>query len=91
MPLTRAQERYTYRVDGVHFLMRDGPIEVICRITVEALSRLGQALGLSEPNEIFEAGRDPIERAARNKYDRTRRRPYEVLIITADDLSLDGA
>jgi Protein of unknown function (DUF1488) len=78
-------------VDGIHFLMQDGPIEVICRITVEALSQLGQALGLSEPNEIFAAGRDAIEHAASHKYDRTSRRSYEVLIITADDLSLGDA
>jgi hypothetical protein len=71
--------------------MQDGPIEVVCRITVEALTQLGETLGLSEPYEIFEAGRDAIERAASNKYDRTNRRPYEVLTITADDSSLDGA
>jgi Protein of unknown function (DUF1488) len=71
--------------------MQDDPIEVVCLITVEALSQLGQTLGISEPNEIFQAGRDAIERAANNKYDRTNRRPYEVLTITADDLSFDGA
>ena len=91
MSLTRAQERYTSSLDGIHFLMQHGPIEVVCRIAVEALSQLGQTLGLSEPNEIFETGKDAIERAASNKYDRTSRRPYEVLIITANDLSLDGA
>ena len=85
MSLTRAQERYTSSLDGIHFLMQHGPIEVVCRIAVEALSQLGQTLGLSEPNEIFETGKDAIERAASNKYDRTSRRPYEVLIITADD------
>jgi Protein of unknown function (DUF1488) len=89
MPLTRAQERYTFRVDGIHFLMQDGPMEVVCRITVEALSQFGRTIGLTESNEILETGRDAIERAASNKYDRTRRRPYEVVTVTTDDLGLD--
>lgn len=91
MPLTRAQERYTFHVDGIHFLMQDGPIEVVCQITVEALSQFGGTIGLAEPTEIFEAGRAAIERAASNKYDRTSRRPYEVMTITIDDLGLDDA
>jgi hypothetical protein len=78
-------------VDGIHFLMQDGPTVVVCRITVEALFQLGRTVSLTEPTEIFETGRDAIERAASNKYDRTSRRPYEVLTITADDLDLDGA
>ncbi len=51
----------------------------------------GRTISLTEPTEIFETGRDAIERAASNKYDRTSRRPYEVLTITADDLELDSA
>ena len=89
MPLTRASDRYTSGVDGIHFLMQDGPMEVVCRITVEALFQLGRTIGLSEPSEVFETGRAAIERAASNKYHRTSRRPYEVVTVTADDLTLD--
>jgi hypothetical protein len=91
MPLTRSNESYTFRDDGIHFLMRDGREEVVCRITVEALSQLGRTLALTEITEVFETGRDTIERAASDKYDQTSRRPYEVVTVTAVDLGLDGA
>jgi hypothetical protein len=87
MPLTRAQERYTLREDGIHFLMHDGPAEVVCRIDLAALSLFGRTIGLTEPTEIFETGRDRIERAASHKYDQTTRVPYEVLTITIKDLN----
>jgi Protein of unknown function (DUF1488) len=91
MTLTRASETYTLFEDGIYFLMQDGPEEVVCEITLEALSRLGRTTGLIGPTEIFETGRDTIERAAGNKYDRTSRRPYEVVTVTADDLGLEEA
>jgi hypothetical protein len=91
MPLTRANERYTLRDDGIHFLMQDGREEVVCRITVEALSQLGRTLALTELPELFETSRDTIERAASDKYDQTSRRPYEVVTVTAVDLGLDSA
>jgi hypothetical protein len=91
MPLTRASETYTLREDGIYFLMQDGPEEVVCQITLEALSKLGRTTGLVGPTEIFETRRDTIERAAGSKYDRTSRRPYEVVTVTADDLGLEEA
>jgi hypothetical protein len=91
MPLTRASDQYTSSVDGINFLMRDGPIEVICQIDLETLSQFGSTIGLSGTIEIFETGRATIERAASTKYDRTSRRPYEVVTITADDLGLGDA
>jgi hypothetical protein len=91
MPLTRASETYTLREDGIYFLMQDGPQEVVCQITLEALSKLGGPTGLIGPTEIFETGRDIIERAAGHKYDRTSRRFYEVVTVTADDLGLEEA
>ena len=91
MPLTRASDRYTSGVDGINFLMRDGSIEVICRIDLETLSQFGRTIGLSETIEIFETGRATIERAAATKYDRTSRRPYEVVTVTAGDLGLGDA
>jgi len=91
MPLTRASETYTPREDGIYFLMQDGPEEVVCQITLEALSKLGRTTGLTGPTEIFEARRDTIERVAGNKYDRTSRRSYEVVTVTADDLGLEEA
>jgi hypothetical protein len=87
----RAIERHTLREDGIYFLMRDGPEEVVCQITLEALSKLGRTTGVIGPTEIFETGRHTIERAAGNKYDRTSRRPYEVVTVTADDLGLEEA
>jgi Protein of unknown function (DUF1488) len=89
--LLRAIDRHTLREDGIYFLMRDGPEEVVCQITLEALSKLGRTTGVMGPTEIFETGRDTIERAAGNKYDRTSRRPYEVVTVTADDLGLEEA
>jgi Protein of unknown function (DUF1488) len=88
MPLTRARDNYTLSADGIHFLMLDGPVEVICEIGFEALSEFGSTLGLSETTEIFESGRAMIERAASDKYDRTIRRAYEVVTVTAADLGL---
>jgi Protein of unknown function (DUF1488) len=82
----RADERYAVREDGVYFLMQDGPKEVVCEITLEALSELGRTLGLTEPTAIFVTGRDAIDRAASDKYDRTSRRPYEIVTITTADL-----
>ena len=87
MPLTRANDRYT----GINFLMRDGPIEVICHIDLETMSQFGRTIGFSETIEIFETGRATIERAATTKYDRTSRRPYEVVTVTAGDLGLGDA
>ena len=91
MPLTRASETYTPREDGIYFLMQDGPEEVVCQITLEALSKLGRTTGLTGLTEIFETRRDTIERVAGNKYDRTSRRSYEVVTVTADDLGLEEA
>ena len=88
MPLARTNKRYTSGVDGVHFLMQDGPMEVVCTITVEALSQLGRTMGLTVQTEIFETSREAIERTASDKYDRTARRPYEMVIVTIDDLDL---
>jgi hypothetical protein len=87
MPLAGAPGKYTIRVDGIYFLMRDGPFEVICRIDLQTLSQFGRMIGLTGPTDVFETGRDRIERAASNKYDQTPRVPYEVLTVTIDDLS----
>jgi hypothetical protein len=54
MPLTRARDNYTLGVDGIHFLMQDGSVEVECRIALEVLSRFGRTIALSEPSEIFD-------------------------------------
>jgi Protein of unknown function (DUF1488) len=87
MPLTRLSDRYGLGEDGISFLMLDGPTEVVCEVSREALIRLGTRMGLTELSKIFEAGRDTIERAASNKYDQTTRVPYEVLTVTINDLS----
>jgi hypothetical protein len=82
----KAVEKYTVREDGIYFLMQDGPTGVVCEITLEALSQLGRANGLAEPTEICKTTRDAVERVASDKYDRTARRPYEIVTITADDV-----
>ena len=66
--------------------LRDSPTEVVCEITIEALSQLGRASGITGPTEIFGTTRDAIERVAGDKYDRTSREPYELVTITTDDL-----
>jgi hypothetical protein len=89
MPLTRARDNYTLSVDGIRFLMQDGPVAVICQIGLETLSRFGSTVGLTQLTEIFDHGRATIERAASDKYDRTSRRAYEVLIVTTADMGLE--
>jgi hypothetical protein len=87
MPLTRARDGYTVRADGIRFLMRDGSYEIICQIGLEALSQIGNTADLSESIGIFQRDRAMIERAASDKYDRTSRRDYEIVIITSADLA----
>jgi Protein of unknown function (DUF1488) len=87
MPLTGAARKYTVRRDGIYFLMRDGRLEVICRIDLQTLSQFGRTIDLTEPTEIFETARDRIEHAASRKYDQTTRVPYEVLTVTIKDLN----
>jgi hypothetical protein len=88
----RSVEGYTVREDDIYFLMQYDPTGVmqydptgvVC-ITLEALSEFGER-GLTKPTKIFKTTRDAIERVASDKYDRTARRPYEIVTITADDL-----
>jgi hypothetical protein len=87
MPLTRAKERYQVREHEIIFLMRDGPDEIICQIELETLSQFGNTTDLSEMIEIFRRDRGRIERAASDIYDRTSRRDYEIIIVTAADLA----
>jgi Protein of unknown function (DUF1488) len=87
MPLTRARENYTVRSDGIWFLMRDGQAEVICHIGPETLSDFGNATDPMELVEIFDRSRAAIEDAASRKYDQTSRRDYEIVTVTAVDLT----
>jgi hypothetical protein len=88
MPLTRAHDRYTVGADGIRFLMRDGPSELICQIAARTLVELGKTASMDEPVEIFAFFRTKIERAASNKYDRTARGDYEVVTVSTTDLDL---
>jgi hypothetical protein len=87
MPLTRARDGYTVRADGIRFLMRDGSYEIICQINLETLSQIGNTADLNETIGIFQRDRAMIERAASDKYDRTSRRDYEIVVITSADLA----
>jgi hypothetical protein len=84
MTLTRTKERHALREQSINFSMQ--PAEAACEITFEALAQLGRTRGLTEPTDIFVTGRDAIERVASDKYNRTSRRPYEIVTITIDDL-----
>jgi Protein of unknown function (DUF1488) len=86
MPLTRASERPVFRRDGVRFLMKEGPREVPCHIYQDDLSSFGRTVGMRDTALIFEAYREEIERAASDKYDRTGRGDYEIIIVSAGDL-----
>jgi hypothetical protein len=88
MPLTRARESHLVREHEIVFLMRDGPVEIICQIDLATLSRLGNTTtDLNEMIEIFRRDRTRIERAASDIYDRTSRQDYEILVVTAADLA----
>jgi hypothetical protein len=87
MPLTRARDNYLVGADGIRFLMRDGSFEIICEIERETLSQIGNASHADETVAIFHRHRAMIERAASDKYDRTSRRDYEIIGITAADLA----
>jgi hypothetical protein len=91
MPLTRAGDGYTVRADGIRFLMRDGSCEIICQIRLETLSQMGDTADLNEAIAIFQRDRAMIEQAASDKYDRTSRRDYEILVITSADLASSAA
>jgi Protein of unknown function (DUF1488) len=86
MPLTRASGRPILRMDGVRFLMMDGPCELICSISIQALLAFGDKVGMNDAQMIFWAYWDEIERAASDKYDRTSREHYEILGIDENDL-----
>jgi hypothetical protein len=90
MPLTRANDRYISDANTVQFLMQSGWVEVICRVNHRTLSRFGRSVGLAGSLEVFKAYREVIEHAASDRYDRTRRRRYEVVTVTSDDLGLKG-
>jgi hypothetical protein len=49
------------------------------------LLALGAAVGLTDARDIFWACRDEIERAASDKFDRTAREQYEILVIDEAD------
>ncbi len=48
MPLTRARDSYPVREHEIAFLMRDGPVEIICQIGLETLAQLGHTADLNE-------------------------------------------
>jgi hypothetical protein len=88
MPLTRARDNCTVCAGGIRFLMRDGRFEVICQIDVQTLSRFGRTTSLAELVAVFQRDRTAIERAASDKYDRTKRQDYEIVMVTSADLEL---
>jgi hypothetical protein len=86
MPLTRASEQPVFRRDEICFLMKNGAEEVICTVSIRILLAFGDTVGTNDPQTIFSAYREEIERAASQKYDRIAREQYEVLDICERDL-----
>jgi hypothetical protein len=86
MPLTRASEQPVFRRDQICFLMKNGAEEVICTVSIRILLAFGDTVGTNDPQTIFSAYREEIERAASRKYDRIAREQYEVLDIGEHDL-----
>ena len=86
MRLTRASELPVLGLDGVGFLMKDGPNEIVCNISNRVLAAFGETVGMSDPRLIFWAYRKEIEQAASDKYDRTTRQQYEILDVDQCDL-----
>jgi hypothetical protein len=83
MPLTSASEKPVFKRDGVRFLMKDDPHEVPCQISHQDLLFFGRTVGMSDTALVFAGYREEIERAASDKYDRTCRGDYEIIIVTA--------
>src|SRR4051812_46907099 len=90
MPLTRSKENILITMNGVRFLMENGPTEVPCMATTELLTDRFGSDGSNEGNEkAFRQNREAIERAASDKFDagRVESRIDTRIILSASDMS----
>jgi hypothetical protein len=90
VPLTRSNENILLTMNGVRFLMQDGPTEVPCMATSDLLTDRFGSDGSNEGNEkAFRQNREAIERAASDKFDtgRVEARIDTRIILTAADMA----
>jgi len=90
MPLRRSKEQILSTMNGVKFLMEDGPTEVPCRATPELLAdRFGSSGNHEGDEEVFRRHRVAIEQAASDKYDAGEIEPQidPKVIVTANDMA----
>jgi hypothetical protein len=90
MPLRRSKEQILATMNGIKFLMQDGPTEVPCRATPELLAdRFGSNGECNGDEEVFRLHRLAIEQAASDKYDAGRIEPQidPKVIVTANDMA----
>jgi hypothetical protein len=90
MPLTRRKEQILATMNGVRFLMADGPTEVPCRASRDLLEdRFGSNGEQAEDEKAFLVHRAAIEQAASDKYDAGQLEPLvdPKIIVTAWDMA----
>jgi hypothetical protein len=90
MPLRRSKEQILATMNGIKFLMQDGPAEVPCRATPELLAdRFGSNGKPEDDEEVFRLHRLAIEQAASDKYDAGGIEPQidPKVIVTANDMA----
>jgi hypothetical protein len=90
MPLTRSKEQILTTMNGVKFLMEDGPTEVPCRATRELFGdRFGSNGDRNEDEKALRLKRGAIEQAASDKYDAGEVESLvdPKIVVTARDMS----
>jgi hypothetical protein len=90
MPLSRSRDQILVTMNGIKFLMQDGPTEVPCRATRELLAERFDSKGdLDNDEAAFRRHRVVIEQAASAKYDagETEDRIDPKVILTPYDLA----
>jgi len=88
MPLRRSKEQILATMNGVKFLMEDGPTEIPCRAARELLEERFGSNGTREEDErAFQLHRVTIEQAASAKYDAGQIEPNidpKIIVTTVD-------
>ncbi len=89
MPLTRGREDVAATMNGVRFVMFDGPTEVACRAESDLLRDLYGSSGEGSSDvTAFNKYRSVIEQAASAKYDAGNIAKGEVtVVVTKRDLA----
>jgi len=88
MSLVRHDERFRFeRLEGVYFLMADGGVPILCKVSHEALrdrsARDGEAASLPD---TFVRHRQRIETIAGEKYAQGHR-PNDLILVLSWDLT----